>query len=295
MDILRLRADLHNHSCLSPCADLSMSPRLMARTSKARGIDILALTDHNASLNCPAFAIACAAEGIIPLFGMEMSSAEEVHCLALFATPREALAFGADIEALLPDLPWDPAAFGDQAVVDENDNVLELYGGWLGAALEADLDSLAARAKKAKAVIIPAHVDRGMFSVYSQLGFLPPGPWDAVESMAEPPPELCGGSVAISGSDAHFPEHLGRRPFVAGIDAVRVGEIRHALELYSKAIEEAKPGAEDEEYGGYAGLLADPRLDLYPEAEARRFFEELRKALRSGETVPTRPNAERKQ
>lgn len=287
---MRLRADLHNHSCLSPCADLSMSPRLMARTAKARGIDILALTDHNASLNCPAFAIACAAEGIIPLFGMEMNSSEEVHCLALFATPRDALAFGADMEALLPDLPWDPAAFGDQAVVDENDNVLELYEGWLGAALDVDLDTLAEKAKKAGAIIIPAHVDRGMFSVYSQLGFLPPGPWDAVESLAEPPPALHGGHSSISGSDAHFPEHLGRRPFVADIDAAIVLELKDALEHYSKTIAQAKPVSEDGEYGGYAGLLADPRLDLYPEAEARRFFEELRKALRSGKTIPTRPN-----
>lgn len=290
MGFLRLRADLHNHSCLSPCADLSMSPILMARTAKARGIDILALTDHNATLNCPAFAIACASEGIIPLFGMEMSSAEEVHCLALFATPRDALAFGAAVESLLPSLPWDPAAFGDQAVVDENDTVLELYDGWLGAALEADLDTLAEKAHDAGALIIPAHVDRGMFSVYSQLGFLPPGPWDAVESLGTPPPQLHGGNSAISGSDAHFPEHLGRRPFLADIEAACALALRAALEVFRKNVAQAKNVPEAEEYGGYAGLLADPRLDLYPEAEARRFFEELRKALRSGKLTPTRPS-----
>ena len=267
-----------------------MSPTRMARTAKARGIDILALTDHNATLNCPPFAIACAAEGIIPLFGMEMNSAEEVHCLALFATPREALVFGAAMEALLPALPWDPSAFGDQAVVDEDDNVLELYDGWLGAALDADLDTLAGKALGAGAIIIPAHVDRGMFSVYSQLGFLPPGPWDAVESLAEPPPQLCGGSAAISGSDAHFSEHLGRRPFLADIEAASALELRAGLEVFSKAVAQAKNGQAAEEYGGYAGLLADPRLDLYPEAEARRFFEELRQALRSGKLIPTRPN-----
>jgi hypothetical protein len=294
MELLSLRADLHNHSCLSPCADLSMSPALMARTARARGIDILALTDHNATLNCPAFAIACAAEGIIPLFGMEMNSSEEVHCLALFATPRDALAFGAAMEALLPALPWDPATFGDEAVVDEKDEVLELYGSWLGAALEADLDTLAGKAQGAGAIIIPAHVDRGMFSVYSQLGFLPPGPWDAVESLAEPPPQLRGGSSVISGSDAHFPEHLGRRPFLAGIEAASALELRDALEAFRKAVAQAKPGPEAEEYGGYAGLLADPRLDLYPEAETRRFFEDLRKSLRSGRLSLTRPSGSRR-
>ena len=68
MGYLRLSADLHNHSCLSPCGDLSMSPGLLAARARERKIDILALTDHNASLNCPPFALACAAK--ITLFGM---------------------------------------------------------------------------------------------------------------------------------------------------------------------------------------------------------------------------------
>ena len=174
-----------------------MSPGRIAAAARGRGIDLLALTDHNASLNCPAFAIACVRESIVPLFGMELCSMEEVHLLAIFAAPREALEFGAAMYALLPDLPWDPAAFGDQVAVDEDENVLAMPERWLGAALEAPFDDLAARAHAVGALVIPAHVDRGMFSVYSQLGFLPPGPYDAVESMWRPAPSPdrrpCGG------------------------------------------------------------------------------------------------------
>lgn len=294
MGVLRLRADLHNHSCLSPCADLTMSPGALARTARSRNIDILALTDHNASLNCLAFAIGCARQGLIPLFGIEMCSSEEVHLLALFPTPREAIAFGAALHPLIPPLPWNPETFGDEAVVDEDEKVLELHDRWLGAALDAPFGDLAEKARLAGALVIPAHVDRGMFSVYSQLGFLPPGPYDAVESMGVPPPFLTGGLRVISGSDAHYPEHIGRRPFLVDMEQGLVLGMKKALEDFAAAVATdpaaaaataASAGGKDD-YGGYPELLADPRLDLYPGLRAKRFFEALREALHTGKVIP---------
>lgn len=297
MGALSLRADLHNHSCLSHCADLSMSPALMARTARARGIDILALTDHNASLNSLPFALACARQGVIPLFGMEMSSAEEVHLLAIFAAPREALAFGAVIHDLIPAFPWKSGAFGDQVVVDEDERVLELHETWLGASLDASLGDLAERARLAGALVIPAHVDRGQFSMHSQLGFLPAGPYDAVESMGPPPSRLTGGLSAVSGSDAHYPEHIGRRPFAVEVPEEPASGLRRALEVFADAATSAANAlsADEASFGGYEELLADPRLDLYPSAEAKLFIETLREALRAGRVHPLfiRPSAER--
>ncbi len=217
-------ADFHNHSCLSPCASLELSPSLLARQARGKGLKLLALTDHNAALNCPAFARACAREGVAPLAGIEASSREEVHVLCLFGSPEQALAFGERLLGLLPELPYDPEKLGDEAVVDEAENVLELCDRYLGAALDIDFDALCAEACGAGALVVPAHVDRPMFSVSSQLGFLPPGPYAAVEAMREPLPALCGGCAVISGSDAHVPEHVGRRAFEIDID----GEILEA-------------------------------------------------------------------
>lgn len=214
---------------------------------------------------------------------------EEVHLLAIFAAPREALEFGAAMYALLPDLPWDPAAFGDQVAVDEDENVLAMPERWLGAALEAPFDDLAARAHAAGALVIPAHVDRGMFSVYSQLGFLPPGPYDAVESMWRPAPSLTGGLAAVSGSDAHYPEHVGRRPFTVSVESEAFEALKAALAAYAEAFAAAPGPAEGLEGGEYADLLKDSRLRLYPEAEARRFLEALREGLRGGTVEPTHP------
>ena len=263
----------------------------MAEAAAKRGVDLMALTDHNAALNCPAFAIACAGRGLIPLSGLELCSAEEVHLLALFATPRKALGFGAIIHDLLPLLSWDPGSFGDQVVVDEEERVLELHERWLGAALNAPLGDLAEMARLAEAIVIPAHVDRGMFSAYSQLGFLPPGPYDAVESLGPPPLSLTLGLNAISGSDAHYPEHIGRRPTIIEMPEEGVGALRSALLNFAAIV--AGLGAMDEggepkgEFGGYAESLTDPRLEAYPENEAEAFFEDLRQALRAGKIAPT--------
>ncbi len=210
---MRTLADLHNHSCLSPCASLGLSPSVLATRARIRGLGLVALTDHNSARNCPAFERACAREGIVPLFGLEACSIEEVHVLCLFGTVAEALVFGGFIEDHLQDLPYDPDILGDQAVVDEDENVLELPERYLGAASTLDFDAICREADERGAIVIPAHVDRPMFSISSQLGFLPPGPYSAVESMREPPGCLRGGFPVVSGSDAHVPEHVGRRPF----------------------------------------------------------------------------------
>jgi hypothetical protein len=210
---VRILADLHNHSCLSPCASLEESPSLLARLASERGARLLALTDHNAALNCPAFREACRREGLAPVYGLEACSVEEVHVLCLFASCEEALSFGESLRDLLPELPYDPEKLGDQVVVDADELVLDQPDYYLGAALSLGFDELCAQAASRGAIVIPAHVDRPMFSVSSQLGFLPEGPYDAVESMREPPAALTGGHTAVSGSDAHYPEQILRRPF----------------------------------------------------------------------------------
>ena len=87
---MTVRADLHNHSCLSPCGDLYASPSAMAARARERGIDLMALTDHNSARNAPAFAEACRRQGLMALFGTETTSREEVHILSLFPdTPRK--------------------------------------------------------------------------------------------------------------------------------------------------------------------------------------------------------------
>ncbi len=209
-----LLSDFHNHSCLSPCGSLEMSPRLLATTAAARGIRLLALTDHNSSLNCPAFNIACKASGIIPLFGMEACTSEEVHVLCLFGQLDAAMAFSDAWSRLLPAIPNVPEKMGDQVYVDEEDSIIGEVENYLGVGAEFRLDELGPYVQDFGGLVIPAHVDRAAFSMTSQLGFVMDGPWAALECVRIPTTIDTLGYPLITSSDAHYPEHIARRPFM---------------------------------------------------------------------------------
>ena len=239
------KADLHLHSCLSPCGSLESSPAVIAKTAKARGLDLIALTDHNSSLNCPAFAENCQREGIAALFGMEVTSAEEAHCLCLFAKLENAITFGEIITKRLIAVTNDPEQWGDQIVVNADEEIEAEVDLLLVNATTIPLDELAILVHGNGGLFIPAHVDRAAFSLMSQLGFVPSGDYDALEiyrattnlrtirlkprilAIGSPewlasqlPPEAQTSTVAditlpslICNSDAHYPEDIGKRCF----------------------------------------------------------------------------------
>jgi len=44
---VEFRAALHIHTCLSPCAELSMTPSRIVEKAASLGLNILAVCDHN--------------------------------------------------------------------------------------------------------------------------------------------------------------------------------------------------------------------------------------------------------
>ncbi|MDR1373700.1 MAG: PHP domain-containing protein [Treponema sp.] len=210
---MALLADLHNHSCLSPCGSLDLSPRTLAGIAAAKGVKVLALTDHNSALNCPAFARVCPPLGIIPLFGMEATTQEEIHVLCLFTGLEAALSFGEYAYRILIPFPNDPEKTGDQVYVDEDDNIEGEVAYFLPNALDLSVDAIGGKAAEYGGIVIPAHVDRPAFSMTSQLGVVVNGPWTAVECVRLPPFIDTLGFPLTTSSDAHYPEHVARRPF----------------------------------------------------------------------------------
>jgi PHP family Zn ribbon phosphoesterase len=210
---MALLADFHNHSCLSPCGSLELSPRVLGEIAKAKGIKVLALTDHNCSLNCPAFKKVCHRLGLLPLYGMEATTQEEVHMLCLFTGLEAALDFSAFAYSILTPFKNDPDRTGDQVYVDEEDNIEGEVEYYLVSALDMGLDALGRKVQEYGGIVIPAHVDRPAFSMTSQLGVVVDGPWAAVECVRLPPRIDTLGYPLTTSSDAHYPEHVGRRPF----------------------------------------------------------------------------------
>ena len=207
-----LNCDLHNHSCLSPCGSLDLSPSALARLARERGLDVVALTDHHTAHNTPAFAEACRREGILGVYGMEIATVEEIHCVALFETPNAALAFEEKLRPHLPLVPNIPEKMGDQPVVDADDNIIDFLPNFLGVATDISLTRLRPFVEQAGGAFIPAHVDRCAFSLLSQLGRLPEGTGPLLEVSANVPPTLLGTLrreyAVIAASDAHYPENV---------------------------------------------------------------------------------------
>jgi 3',5'-nucleoside bisphosphate phosphatase len=220
-----VRADFHTHSCLSPCGDLSMSPKTIARLLSGRGVALAALTDHNSALNLPAFGAACRETGIVPLFGIEAQGQEECHVLCLFSSLDAALELGEELYRLMPDVMNIPEKTGDQVYVDENEDIAGEVDKYLITSADIGLDDLARRVIGLGGIVIPAHVDRPAFSLTSQLGFIPDGPWAALEVTRMPTGDEPSGAThdaravdtrgypLITSSDAHYPEHVARRAF----------------------------------------------------------------------------------
>ena len=215
---MAILADFHNHSCLSPCGSLDLSPRVLAELASLRGVKVLALTDHNSSLNCPAFSRLCPKMGILPLFGMEATTMEEIHILCLFTDLEASLSFGEYAYSILMPFPNDPEKSGDQVYVDEEDNIEGEVENYLNTPLDLSVDSIGAKVIEYGGIVIPAHVDRPAFSMTSQLGVVVEGPWTAMECTRLPPmtnglPLNTFGYPLTISSDAHYPEHVARRCF----------------------------------------------------------------------------------
>jgi PHP family Zn ribbon phosphoesterase len=195
----------------------------LVEIAAARGIKALALTDHNSSLNCPAFAKLCPLKGIVPFYGMEATTSEEIHILCLFASLESCMEFNEYAYSILTPFPNDPEKTGDQVYVDEEDNIEGEVEYYLVNPLDISVDRIGAKVAEYGGIVIPAHVDRPAFSMSSQLGVVVEGPWAALECVRIPP--LAGGGSPGAGildtlgyplttsSDAHYPEHVARRPF----------------------------------------------------------------------------------
>lgn len=208
---MTVRADLHNHSCLSPCGDLDNSPLRLAKEAAKQGITMLALTDHNSAANCPAFADACNRYQIVPVFGTETTSAEEIHVLSLFGDLAAALDWSAWVYERLPDFKHSQENFGEQLIVDVDETILAIEERYLIPGISATLDEIAMETLRRGGLVIPAHIDRTAHSIASQLGFLPDTRFSALEITQLPITMNRPGHPCITSSDAHRPEEIGRR------------------------------------------------------------------------------------
>ena len=229
-----MRFDLHIHSCLSPCASLEMAPSAIARAARERGLGGIAIADHNSARNAQAFATCCAREGVAALFGLEVCTAEEVHALTIFDTVEQAMAMTAWVYDALVKRVNQPEVFGDQPVVDADDNIEELEWRMLGFATRRTVYEVGERAHALGGLVVASHVDRPSFSAFSQLGVLSGDEgFDAMELSRTADEsrwrERTGAMPLVRSSDSHLLADLGLVWTEADLAAFTVAELRRVF------------------------------------------------------------------
>ena len=211
-----LAYDLHLHSCLSPCGDDEMTPNSIAGMAMLGGLELCALTDHNTSGNCPAFFEACERYGVIPVAGMELTTAEDIHVVCLFPTLEAAMDFDAFVAEHRMPVKNRPEIFGRQLRVSSEDEVLGEEETLLIAATDLSLDEAADLVFARGGAAYPAHIDRQANGIIGVLGDFPAGTifgaaelhdYDAAEEYRKNYPAL-GGLHLVSCSDAHRLEDM---------------------------------------------------------------------------------------
>ena len=171
---MKLSFDLHLHSCLSPCADKDMTPANVAAMCALAGVQVVALTDHNSTGNCAAFAQAAARNGLLAVPGMELCTKEEVHVVCLFPDLERADSFSSYVRTLLPPMKNDPEVFGHQILMDSGDAVLGEETALLAGAAEISVYDVPELVASFGGIAYPAHIDRQANSLLSQMGIWDP-------------------------------------------------------------------------------------------------------------------------
>ena len=166
--------DLHIHSCLSPCGDNDNTPNNIVGMGVLAGLQIMALTDHNTCRNCPAFFEAAKRQGIIPVAGMELTTAEDIHMVCLFPDLESAMEFDREIQTRRILIPNRTDIFGDQYVMDGQDEIVDIEPHLLSNATTVSVEEAPALTARFGGVCYPAHIDRQANGIISTLGFLPP-------------------------------------------------------------------------------------------------------------------------
>ncbi len=203
--------DFHIHSCLSPCGDDDSTPANIAGMATLNNLQVVALTDHNTCRNCPGFFQAAKRHGIIPIAGMELTTAEDIHIVFLFEKLEDALEFDKEINSRRILFPNRVDIYGEQYVMDGEDNVLTTEPDLLSNATTVTVEECPALAERFNGICYPAHVDRQANGIIATLGTFPDikgfkccefHEADKVQEYLEQYP--IGDRKIIISSDAHY-------------------------------------------------------------------------------------------
>ena len=236
---MKVYYDFHIHSCLSPCGDNDMTPNNIVNMAALKGLDAIAITDHNCGHNARAAIEAASELPITVIPGMEIETAEDVHMVALFPTVESMEKMQDIVLAHLPPVKNKPALFGEQIIMDKHDNVIEFKEQFLITACSLSVYEVTQKVREYGGVVFPAHIDKTSYSILSNLGSIPEElNFSTVEIKNSPIPQnLLDMGVTdkyniLCNSDAHYLWDISEKEHYIECESLSTGDILHKISEY---------------------------------------------------------------
>lgn len=213
-----------------------MLPPLIVQSALEKGIQVLAITDHNASANIVSVQQAAIDHYITVIPGVELHTREDIHVLCLFEGLPQVYEFQDFIDNHLPDRDNSPDLFGMQILVDQEGEFTSVENRLLLTATTLSLTSACEKVQSLCGLFIPAHVNRKAYGLIETLGFVPEDLGvDALEITStisrleaiKKYPQIASFTLVRNGDAHRLDEILGLNSFL--IEAPTFSEIRKGL------------------------------------------------------------------
>jgi PHP family Zn ribbon phosphoesterase len=150
-----------------------MTPNNIVNMAFVKGLDIIAITDHNACNHVRIANELAEALGILLIPGMEVQTREEVHILCYFPTVDAIECFDVQLSPLKSKIRNRIDVFGHQTILDINDALVCEYEDALIMSVDISLEALKSLVESFGGIMVPAHVNKSANSILVNLGFIP--------------------------------------------------------------------------------------------------------------------------
>jgi len=236
MNFSQVRADLHIHTCLSPCGELEMTPTAIVQTCLKKELEIIAICDHNTAGNVVGVQKAAEGSSLTVLAGMEISTSEEVHVMAIFDHADQSAKMQEIVYTHLIPGENNDDLFGMQVIANEKDEVESIEKRLLIGGTTLSLDQVIDLVHENGGLAVPSHIDRESYSLLGQLGMIPSNlaadaldvSWRGDLSTLMKIPGVDRFPIVRS-SDAHRLNEIGRMTVTLHIAEKSIAEIQKAF------------------------------------------------------------------
>ncbi|MFV0425081.1 MAG: PHP domain-containing protein [Bacilli bacterium] len=151
--------DLHIHSILSPCGDYLMTPNNILNMATLTNLNVIAITDHNSTMQCPAFKMLSSSFDMLIIYGCELQ-VEGGHLLVYFKKYEEINKFQEYLNSIIKKEKYDIEYYGEQTVMNEYDIETKIYPYYLVNDLDTSLSEILEVLRGYHCIKILAHLDK---------------------------------------------------------------------------------------------------------------------------------------